>query len=315
MGIRVRGELARARCEAVAGPEVREEGRILDHLLERAAVALAVRGNQEVETLAVRRQHGLADDRRRPREPGDEQHRGRGRRGRDVPHAVGPLDQRGQQHERQREDEDRARERQRRDQCARRRPPGGLSLLPGPGVRVGGGDDDQPGESLAEHQRDVVLRPRVGRVEQGREQAEPLVAPAPRGQRQQEDASAEEERLSPEREVLRQPVLTAAEEGEVGGISGRPEGLVLGCLPGRAVELEAGDVVEALRVDVVEAGLERGRVAPVEDRPGGGDVRGAVGRGVELDARDVDEAVHHAERGQEQRGTSEPGHAERAHGD
>jgi hypothetical protein len=273
----------------------------------RAALSssLSTRRERQVEALAPRGHRRMAHDVVGPCEPRTDEQRcrdgcdGRGggpfaRSGR--PHGGGEHDQGNG------EDENRPDERERSHERAGGGPPPDGALLPRAGERVRRGDRDRPRQRLAQHERDVVLRPGVDRVESAGEQSGRVAPPAPNGRDQEERTEREEHALADQRGCVVGPHdLLLAEEREVQRVPGGTKCLTLGLFPDAPRYARARDVEPAVRVDVVEAGFQRRRVARVANRVSRRDVRPAVRLLVRVDQREVEEAVQSREHGQRER--------------
>jgi hypothetical protein len=270
-----------------------------------AAVAFAARRQDRVVPLAPDRHRRAPDDVIGPCEPGHEESRsGRDRRAR-AEQAL-PRDSRPEQRtdgdERWHKHEHRADERERGGERGGRRPRGCSAALPGPREHVRRRQDEEAGERLRQHERDVVLRPRIDRVEQPGEQADALAEPAPHGQDQEHRPGAEEDGLAEERgRVVALEDRLLAERAEIERVARRAEHLPLGRLPGGLRDSGAGDVVPAALEDEVEPGLQRRRVRAVAEGVAAGDVRPAVRLFIRADERDVQRAVEGAEHCEEER--------------
>ena len=168
-----------------------------------AAVAFAARGQDRVVPLAPNRHRRAADDVIGPGEPGHEEHRrGRDRRAPAEQSLTpdSPPEQRTDNDERRHQYEDRADERQRGGERGGRRPRSCPAALPRPREHVRRRQDEEAGERLRQDERDVVLRPRIDRVEQPGKQADALAEPAPHRQDQEQRPGAEKDGLGEERD-------------------------------------------------------------------------------------------------------------------
>jgi hypothetical protein len=270
-----------------------------------AAATFAARGQDRVVPLAPNRHRRAPDDVIGPGEPGHEERRsGRDRRARaeqalprdSLPEQRTDDDERWQQHEH------RADERERGGERGGRRPRCRPAALPRPREHVRRRQDEEAGERLRQDECDVVLGPRIDRVEQPGEQADAFAEPAPHGQDQEHRPGAEEDPLAEERgRVVALQDRLLAEEGEIERIARRAKRLPLGGLPGGLADAGAGDVVPAALEDEVEPGLQRCRVRAVAECVAAGDVRPAVRLFVRADQRDVQRAVEGAEHCEEER--------------
>ena len=266
---RVASEVAqRAGTCARIAVHARGERRVGLDLRPRSSVALAARGEHEVVALAPDRHRRAADDVVRPAEPGHEKHqRPRPSRRREQPLRRAPRAHQRCEHAEQRndEDEDRAHERKRCAEAPARGPPT-ASVLPGTREDVEQRRARGAGQRLAQHERDVVLRPRVDRVDEAGEQPEPLAPPAAHGERSA--ATRRGRRARPDRRstaVVAAEDRALTEQREVRAGTRWTEDLSLGRLPRAFGQAGAGDVESARRKDEVEPGLQRRRIA---SRPG-----------------------------------------------
>jgi hypothetical protein len=258
-------------------------------------VSLALGREQQVVGLAPDGHHRATDDLVRPRQPRQEQRCGRrgGRTGaQEARSRCTGRGERADDGERRGEDEDGSNERKRCREETRPQPPPQPAALPGTCEGVDPGERDGRRQRLAQHKSHVVLRPRVDGVQQPRDQGHALSPPAANREHEEVRAEREQRGLSDQGErMVAADDLLLAERREVEWVAGRPEGLVLGRLPGRLRDPRAGDVEPALREYVVEARLERRRVGAVAERVRGGDVRPRVGLLVRAHERDVQEPV------------------------
>ncbi len=302
----------RVACELLGGRDHppnrgharREVGVGLD-LRAALSSSLSTRRERQVEALAPRGHRRTAHDVVGPREPRTDEQRcrdgcdGRGgspfaRSGR--PHGGGEHDQGNG------EDENRPDERERSHERAGGGPPTDGAFLPRAGERVRCGDRDRPRQRLAQHERDVMLRPGVDRVERAGEQSGGLAPPAANGRDQKQRAEREEHALADQRgRVVGPDDLLLAEQREIQRVPRRPECLTLGFFPDTTRDARARDVEPAVGIDVVEAGLQRRRVAGVANGVCGRDVRPAVRLLVRINEREVQEAVQSCERGERER--------------
>jgi hypothetical protein len=268
-------------------------------------VALATRREDEVVALPPDRHRRAADDVVRPAEPGDEQHQSccpRRRRAQQAVSTRAARDQRSQDGQRNDEDEDRSNECKRCTDSPERGPLDESSLLPGTGEDVCAGEHEEPGQRLAQHQRHIVLRPRVERVDEAGEQPEPFAPPTSHGQDQQPRAQAEQHALTEQHgQMVACEDRALPEQRDVQRVPRWTKDLSLGRLPRAFGNPGACDVVPPLREHEVEAGLQRRRVRAFPDRVRRGEVGPAVGLVVRADERDVDQAVDACDHRDEQR--------------
>jgi hypothetical protein len=261
----------------------------------RSPMTLAARGEDHVVALAPDRHRRAAHDVVRPREPGDEQReRCRSRRARPAEARGGPptCEQRTDHRERDHEDEDRTHQRDPGGDRAERGPINEAALLPRPGEEVGARQHAEAGERLAQHERHVVLRPRIDGVQDAGEERDAVAPPATDRQHQEPRAEPEQHALPEQHgQMVALEDRALSEEREVEGVAGRAKDLALERLPRRPRDPCAGDVVPALAEDEVEARHERRRVRAIADRVRRREIRPAVGLVVRADERDVREAV------------------------
>ena len=274
-------------------------------------VSLAGGREDQVVALAPHRHRRAADRVLRPGEPGNEQYGGgdrrRARAQEPLAHGAAPK-QRREDDKRRDQHEDRANERDGSGERAGAGPGREPPALPRACEDIDAGERDRPRERLREHERDVVLRPRVDRVEEAGQERDPIAPPPADGDHQQPRAETEEHRLPDERRrVVSADDGSLAERREVERVPRRPEDLPFQRLPDALVDGRAGDV-EPVREDVDEAGLERRRVRAVEERVRAGDVRPAVRLLVHAYQRDVQKAVQAGHHREEER------HAPEGHG-
>lgn len=315
VGGRIVQQLVRVRCEPVDGVQVPLERGVSLDVRGSLAVPLAACREQQVEAFAPDRHRRAARDAVGPDQPRHEEGRRRGC-GRGYPReaARAGTHERAEGDERCREDEHGPDEREPSRERTHSRPADRRRALPGTRVRVHGGEHDGACECLAENERDVVLRPRIDRIEHAGEQRGILTPPASYCEHEEERTEPEERGLPNERSVVvAEEHLALSEQREVRGIPGRTECLALRRLPRLSRQSRPGDVEPADRVDEVEAGLQRRRVRPVEECVRGSDVRPRVGLLVGADERHVEQSVQSGDGGEDQRAAPE-GRSPQPHG-
>ena len=199
MGGRILAQLGLRRDARADAVHARGELRLRLDRGRRPPVTLAARGEDQVEALAPDRHRRTADHVVRPGEPRHEQREcGRGRcGGPDEARPRAPTrDQRADDRERDDEDEHRPHEREPGGGCAERGPAGEGALPPGPGEEVRAREDAEAGERLAQHERHVVLRPRIDGVEDAGEERDAVAPPTTDGQHQEPRAEPEQRALT-----------------------------------------------------------------------------------------------------------------------
>ena len=280
-------EVARV-CRRIAGELVRGRHRRADlvHTLaerfvrldvgRRPAVPFAACGEDQVVRLAPDLHRRATDHVVGPRKPRHDEDGGcRARRGgASQALAAGPArDRGGQDGQRDREHEDRPHERDPAGERPGCGPPGPAARLRRTRVGVDARKGDGPGERLAEHERDVVLRPRVDGVEEAGEQRDALSPPPPHREHQEPRAEPEEQGLADEHWAVLEVSehVPVPEERDVRGIAGRAEDLPLRLFPDALGNARAREVEPPGGEDVVEAGAQRCRVGAVAERVRGGE--------------------------------------------